>query len=107
LRERYSGGTDADGAKGEMMSDIADFIDRNEFMRLIQEAYQAAAEKAGTYCKDVVQVVRCKDCKWWKVSELLAPNCFCFRLMDGYGHHVGYNVSEDDYCSHGERREDV
>lgn len=52
-----------------------------------------------------VEVVRCKDCKWYKVSKLLAPNKFCFRLKDGNGNHVGYNFVPDDFCSHGERKD--
>lgn len=73
------------------MAEIADFIDRDEFMRLIQEAYQAAAEKAGTYCKDIVRVVRCKDCIHYHGGE------YCEN--DTY-------VKPDGYCHWGERRED-
>ena len=54
---------------------------------------------------DAVEVVRCKDCKWYKVSKLLAPDKFCFRLEDGNGNHVGYNFVPDDFCSHGERKD--
>lgn len=55
---------------------------------------------------DAVEVVRCKDCKWYKVSKLLAPDKFCFRLKDGNGNHVGYNFVPDDFCSHGERKDE-
>ena len=41
---------------------------------------------------DVVKVVRCKDCKWYK-------NGFCENLAGLYG------VREDSYCSRGERKE--
>ena len=54
---------------------------------------------------DVRPVVLCKDCKWYKESELLAPNRFCFRLQDGNGKHIGYNFSDMDFCSYGERKE--
>ena len=39
-------------------------------------------------------VVRCKDCKWWHT------NCCAFRndCVNGL-------PSEDDYCSHGQRKE--
>jgi len=50
-------------------------------------------------------VVRCKDCKWYKEGEHLAPNKFCFRLKDANGKHIGYNFSDIDYCSHGERKD--
>ncbi len=62
-----------------------------------------AAEKLPA--ADAVEVVRCKDCKWYKVSKLLAPDKFCFRLKDGNGNHVGYNFVPDDFCSHGERKD--
>ena len=54
---------------------------------------------------DVVKVVRCKDCKWYKEGKYLAPNKFCYRLKDRSGEHIGYNFSDDDFCSYGERRE--
>ena len=52
-----------------------------------------------------VLVVRCKDCKYYQEGKLLAPNKFCFRLKDGDGNPVGYNFSDDDFCSRGERKE--
>lgn len=51
-------------------------------------------------------VVHCKDCKWYKEGEHLAPNRFCFRLKDANGKHIGYNFSDNDYCSHGERKDE-
>ena len=54
---------------------------------------------------DAVEVVRCKDCKWYKVSKLLVPNKFCFRLKDRNGDLIGYNFSPDDFCSKGERKD--
>lgn len=54
---------------------------------------------------DVAEVVRCKDCKWYKEGRLLPPNKFCYRLKDNNGKSIGYNFSEMDYCSYGERKE--
>ena len=42
---------------------------------------------------DVVEVVRCKDCKWKQGSE-------CVRFAD-------VRPFADDYCSRAERREDA
>ena len=53
---------------------------------------------------DVRPVVYCKDCKWYRESELLAPNRFCFRLKDKNGMPIGYNFADMDFCSRGERR---
>ena len=54
---------------------------------------------------DAVEVVRCKDCKWYKEGKYLAPNKFCYRLKDRSGEHIGYNFSDDDFCSYGERKD--
>lgn len=55
---------------------------------------------------DVVPVVRCKDCKYYRVSTMLAPNKFCFRLKHPVEDRpIGYNFAPDDFCSYGEREE--
>jgi hypothetical protein len=54
---------------------------------------------------EAVEVVRCKDCKWYKEGKYLAPNKFCFRMKDRSGEHIGYNYSDDDFCSYGERKD--
>lgn len=52
---------------------------------------------------DAVPVVRCKDCKYYKISELHPPYKFCFRLRHPTENRsVGYNFADDDFCSHGE-----
>lgn len=54
---------------------------------------------------DAVEVVRCKDCKWYQEGELLAPSRFCFRLKHPQeDRSVGYNFGPNDFCSYGERR---
>lgn len=61
-------------------------------------------EKAPTV--DAVPVVRCKDCKYYRVGVLLAPNKFCFRLKHPVEDRpIGYNFAPDDFCSHGERKD--
>ena len=55
---------------------------------------------------DAVPIVRCKDCKYYNRSELLAPNKFCFRLKHPTENRlIGYNFAPDDFCSYGERKE--
>ena len=56
-----------------------------------------------------VDVVRCKDCKWYKESKYseIRPMRFCYRLRNNDGDRVGYNWDENDFCSYGERREDA
>ena len=57
---------------------------------------------------DAVDVVRCKDCKWYEESKNseIYPMRFCYRLKNDNGVRVGYNCDGNDFCSHGERRED-
>lgn len=56
--------------------------------------------------EDVAPVVRCKDCEYYKISELHPPYKFCFRLRHPTENRsVGYNFADDDFCSHGECRE--
>lgn len=47
---------------------------------------------------ETVEVVRCKDCKWWKLSEYNTCGIhICQRFSGVRGEH--------DFCSRGERRE--
>ena len=57
--------------------------------------------------EDLVEVVRCKDCKWYKESKNpeIYPMRFCYRLKNDNGDPVGYNWDGNDFCSHGERRD--
>ena len=48
---------------------------------------------------DVVQVVRCKDCKFWHTE---GQYCDRFGVM-----WEEFYTSPNDYCSRGERREDA
>lgn len=59
-----------------------------------------------TPAADVASVVRCRDCKYYRVSTMLAPNKFCFRLKHPVEDRpIGYNFAPDDFCSYGERKE--
>ena len=54
---------------------------------------------------DVVEVVRCKDCKWYmeyipRKGES-AMMCFCNCCIGGQG-----KKKPTDYCSYGERKDD-
>lgn len=52
------------------------------------------------------EVVRCKDCKHYKRSKIDKNRKMCFRKdIDGWL--VCYDFYPTDYCSYGERREDV
>ena len=47
---------------------------------------------------DAVEVVRCKDCKYWEKGKDYEPYC------NHYGSGMADTV-EDDFCSYGERKD--
>lgn len=60
-------------------------------------------DKLAKKTTDVVEVVRCKDCKYG--NEFKDENRFLFRLCSRhYGH--GMMVEDYGFCKWGERRED-
>lgn len=97
---------------------MAKYIEREKAFELVTDlAGQASTKsaysafwKAANALKeiptaDVVEVVRCKDCKWYQEGNLLAPNKFCFRLEHPTeDRKIGYNYAPDDFCSYGEKR---
>ena len=61
---------------------------------------------------DVVEVVRCRECKYWgdEAGELQRSDGVLFArckvhnyLLDG--RHTGWCPTENDFCSYGEREE--
>lgn len=52
---------------------------------------------------DVVEVVRCKDCKEWLLSDQVTHwgRCHSKRWYNDYFY---YETFENDFCSYGERR---
>lgn len=65
----------------------------NKTKAVIKLAIQTAD---GQPTVDAVEVVRCKDCRWFE-NDGFHTNCQIMRFC----------VEADDYCSRGERREDV
>lgn len=54
---------------------------------------------------NVVEVVRCRDCKHW--SEHGYKFCKIHSVLpDKYGSGVNVYTENDDFCSYGERREE-
>lgn len=98
---------------------MAEYIDRksliDEFDRLglgehsfVERVFSDGVRTiiAGIPAADVAPVVRCKDCKYYRVGAMLAPNKFCFRLKHpAEDRPIGYNFAPDDFCSHGERKD--
>lgn len=57
-------------------------------------------------CKtvDAVEVVRCKDCKYYRSGKHFTDINFC-QSLPYYAEKGGLNTSDDDFCSLGERKE--
>lgn len=58
------------------------------------------------------QLVRCKDCRFWKPKVLVedSERSLCARLTKkntGFLYDVYINVEEDDYCSFAEKSERI
>ena len=86
---------------------MARFIDADEFVkRVIQYPRQSTKTiglaLADTPTADAVPVVRCKDCKWFDMSDIagtIEPICYrCKRFARTYRY-------AEDFCSYGERKE--
>lgn len=57
---------------------------------------------------DVVKVVRCKDCKHGRMNYLVGGLCLCEKtIYDAVKGEIPRNtlMTEDDFCSSGERKE--
>lgn len=66
-----------------------------EYWQIVKATADEVAQRIFEAMSDTVTVVRCKDCEFYKEEE-----CWCRRLgLCGAFH-------PNDYCSHGERRED-
>ena len=53
--------------------------------------------------ENMVEIVRCKECKWWKTNYMW--NGSEYKVCDIEAYEPVRN--EDDYCSRGERKEDA
>jgi hypothetical protein len=104
---------------------VAEYINRNELLEMMQKGYCGTCNNySGILCRsclmddalrdiedapaaDVVEVVRCKDCKHWSgedTKDYLFGERWgeCHRPFGSYGCE---NSTENDFCSYGERRE--
>ena len=80
---------------------IRDLIDNRNFYPAI---VKNAIENAPT--EDVVEVVRCKDCKNAYINSFSAQSgvVLC-RFWTNQSEGIIRTMQQDDYCSYGERKE--
>lgn len=58
-----------------------------------------------SFAGNTVEVVRCRDCKWYMPGDLFTDIMFCHRLKKDNGKPAKYNYCADDFCSYGERKD--
>lgn len=85
--------------KEERNADYENMETYNGMIRGLVEAQRLMLET------DTIEIVRCKDCKYYTESIYFAPDKACYRYKDNEGNKIGYIKSGNDYCSAGERRE--
>ena len=88
---------------------MSDYIKREDAIKAL-EGWKISGEMILEIVPsaDVVEVVRCKDCKWWGYLDDKGPVRVCHAAKHGYksknwdiGIYRTYN--EDFYCADGER----
>ena len=77
-------------------------VDKDELIRALQydrDQYEKgfADGVRANLGEDVAPVVRCKDCQYYDGGECVNPNVY---MSDG----AHLYMSQDDFCSYGERR---
>lgn len=87
-------------------------IDADEAFRVLSDYYHHRTETQAAALREALglvpeAVVRCKDCRYWKdqaegVVEVPVCEYDCRNGKIGIAQIMG----AEDYCSHGERRED-
>ncbi len=85
-----------------------EYIDREKAKQLLHIEYAYAAEQLldEVPAADVVEVVRCKDCKHYRNH----PNGLCYLHTEPKENARGHSgnavcVEPDDFCSYGERKD--
>lgn len=59
----------------------------------------------GCVADDVVEVIRCKDCKHYVIHILFGhQQGWCERLCDEFDKSLARGTMDNDFCSRGERR---
>ena len=88
------------------VADVGIYVDKPRLMQALtdakafyEEGYRAAMQRA-----DVVEVVRCKDCKYWNekgfdpILDVKFGICNCEHLENDYFY---IETDETDFCSYG------
>ncbi len=97
---------EAKGFPCEDYLSAADMVDKERYARLLANAIIVSDALKEYQAADMVKVVRCKDCVHYKQSKVNPNRKMCWR-KDVDGCLVCYDFCPTDYCSYGERRDNV
>lgn len=82
---------------------LADYLLDHSGTSTINHAKKASVILNTVPSADVVEVVRCKDCKWYEdENHKIYENCVKWKNSHG----IILPVDPVDFCSYGERRSD-
>ena len=77
----------------------------SEHCRAIEKV-TARAEQIKRHTKEKVEIVRCRDCKYFNHKEV---ECTCDVIVQDLADSASFrlNFYRDDYCSYGVRKDDT
>jgi hypothetical protein len=101
VEKEYIEAKDLDDFRNEIMEKFLSLCNYNDYNKLtLLRIGETIDEIYGKYVSkplaEVVEVVRCKDCVWFKE---VAYGCYCDW------HRGCYETYPNNFCKHGERRE--
>lgn len=73
---------------------------------LNKEIAPMMADELKRYMPDLVEVVRCRDCRWYEIYQLKQDGTDDRRYNPSYCTLFRHRFKPDWYCADGERRED-
>lgn len=53
----------------------------------------------------IVDIIECRDCKWYQNGKYITDEKFCFRLLSDNGRPTGYRFPSNGFCSFAERKQ--
>ena len=86
---------------------MTEYIDRNALLQKIRwasDAEEAVISVRRMPAADVVEVVRCNDCKHCNISLVIPNGRVIYTCMEG-SHDHKVLLDPTDFCSYGERKE--
>lgn len=73
---------------------------------LNKEIAPMMADELKRYMPDLVEVVRCRDCRWYEIYQLKQDGTDDRRYNPSYCTLFRHRFKPNWYCADGERRED-